>query len=42
MEINYEIRHVGSHYEVYVNGQRYCTADTMQEAIQELRKGGYA
>ena len=42
MEVKYEIRPVRGHYEVYVNGKFFCTADTMMEAIKELQKEGYA
>jgi hypothetical protein len=30
------IKHVDGHYEVYVNGEFYCSADTMTEAAKEL------
>lgn len=42
MEVEYEIKNVCGHYEVYVNGRWFCSADTTQEAIRELQKEGYA
>lgn len=36
---SYEIKNVNGHYEVYLNGLFYCSADTMPEAIEELEKG---
>lgn len=32
----YAIKHVGDHYEVYINGEFYCSADTMIEAANEI------
>lgn len=31
-----KIEQVYGHYEVYINGEFYCSADTMIEAIQEV------
>lgn len=36
MTDNFEIRHERDHYEVYVNGAFYCSADTYSEANQEI------
>lgn len=33
-----EIKHVYDHYEVYINGQFYCSADTRAEAEQEIKE----
>ena len=38
MELGYEIKPVNGHYEVYVNGEFKCSADTMPEAVSELEK----
>lgn len=35
---SYEIKNVNGHYEVYLNGLFYCSADTMFEAVDELEK----
>lgn len=32
----YEIRHNNEHYELYVNGKFYCSADTFTEAAKEI------
>lgn len=32
----YKIIHVNDHYEVYYNGEFYCSADTIQEAESEI------
>lgn len=32
----YEIKHVKDHYEVYINGEFYCSADNMIEAANEI------
>jgi uncharacterized protein YxjI len=38
MEIDnmYEIKQNNGHYELYVNGKFYCSADTFTEAAQEI------
>lgn len=33
-----EIIAVRGHYEVYVNGQFYCSADTREEAVTEMEQ----
>lgn len=33
---NYQIISKNGHYEVYVNGKFYCSADTIIEAAREL------
>lgn len=38
MTDNFEIRHEREHYEVYVNGIFYCSADTVVEAAQDIEK----
>ena len=37
-----EIRHVMEHYESFVNGKFVVSGDTFNEALEELRKMGYA
>lgn len=32
----YKIIHVNDHYEVYIDGRFYCSADTIQEAESEI------
>ena len=32
-----EIRPVHEHFEVYINGQFYCSADTWKEADDEIK-----
>lgn len=34
--MNIEIKPVYGHFEVYINGNFYCSADTMAEAIEEV------
>ena len=36
--MNYEIKHVYGHYEIYINGEFYCTADNMAEVREEIEK----
>lgn len=31
-----KIVHVKDHYEVYINGEFYCSADTVVEAAKEI------
>ena len=31
---------VYGHYDVYINGEFYCSADTIIEAAKEIEKGG--
>lgn len=33
---NYEIFSKDGHYEVYINNEFYCTADTFQEGLDEV------
>lgn len=35
----YKIISVRGHYEVFVNGKFFCSADTYQEAVREIEKG---
>ena len=37
-----EIRNVGGHYEVYIDGVFQFSADTMSEATRELREEGHS
>lgn len=37
----YEIKHVMDHYEIYIHGRFYCSADTMSEATREVEKALY-
>ena len=34
--MKYEIIDVRGHYEIYINGNFYCSADTYTEAIREI------
>ena len=34
----YEIIAVRGHYEVYLNGQFFCSADTFMEAAKEIER----
>ena len=36
MDDTFEIRHVREHYEVYINGKFYCSADTYSEANSDI------
>lgn len=36
MNDTFEIRHERGHYEVYINGVFYCSADTYGEAANEI------
>ena len=38
---NIDIRKQMDHYVVYVNGEFFCTADTIVEACKELEREGY-
>ena len=39
--VNIEIRPVREHWEVYINGEFAYSADTHQEAVEEILKGEY-
>ena len=32
----YEIKRVGEHYELYIDGRFYCSTDTIGEAVKEM------
>ena len=32
----YEIKHINGHYEIYIDGEFYCSADTLAEAAIEI------
>ena len=34
--MNFDIVAVKEHYEVYINGKFYCSADTAQEAARDI------
>ena len=34
--MDYEIKHVHGHFEIYINGKFYCTADNMAEVDEEI------
>ena len=34
--MNYKIINTGGHYEIYINGKFYCSADNMSEATREI------
>ena len=36
--MNYEVKRVYQHYEIYINGKFYCTADNMAEVREEIEK----
>ena len=36
--MSYNIVPVRGHFEVYINGEFYCSADNMREAINEIEK----
>lgn len=36
--MNYKIVPNHGHYEVYIDGKFYCSADTMNEAAKEIEK----
>lgn len=36
MQDTYEIKQSHGHYEVYINGEFYCSADTATEAAKEV------
>ena len=38
--MDFKIEHKGNHYEVYINGKFYCSADTFEEAVKELNNSG--
>ena len=42
MENDIQIIHEGNHYNVYVGGSFYCSADTYEDAVQELKEDGLA
>ena len=35
--MDYRIFEKYGHYEVYIDGEFYCSADTMEEAVHEIR-----
>lgn len=35
--MNYRIVNKGGHYEVYINGEFYCSADNMSEVNREIK-----
>ena len=34
--MSYKIKNVGGHYEIYINGKFYCSADNTVEAVKEI------
>lgn len=36
--MNWKIVHNKDHYNVYINGKFYCSADTFEEAVKELEE----
>ena len=36
--MNWEVKHVHEHYEIYVNGNFYCSADNMTEVSEIIEK----
>lgn len=39
--VSYKIKRKYDHYEVYINGKFYCTADTQEEAAREVEEYFY-
>lgn len=37
MPDNFDIIPNNGHYDIYINGEFYCTADTMPDAIEEIK-----
>ena len=37
-KMNWKIVHNKDHYNVYINGKFYCSADTFEEAVKELEE----
>ena len=35
---NFEIIHVAGHYDIYLEGAFFCSADTYGEAVEEVEK----
>ena len=38
---DYKIIHINDHYEVYLNGKFYCSADTKSEAEKEIENAKF-
>lgn len=38
---DYKIIHINDHYEVYLNGKFYCSADTKSEAEKEIENARF-
>lgn len=36
--MDYRIIENHGHFDVFINGKFYCTADTMEEAMREVKK----
>lgn len=36
--MDYDIISVGDHYEVHIDGEFYCSAETVAEAVEEAEK----
>lgn len=36
--MNYKITRKNGHFEVYINGKFYCSADTESEAVKEIEE----
>lgn len=36
--LNFKIEHIRGHFEVTINGKFFCSADTFNEAIEEVKK----
>lgn len=41
MCVKYYIKRKHNHYEVYINGKFYCSADTHEEAAREVEEYFY-
>ena len=36
--MNWEVKHVHEHYEIYINGDFYCSVDNMAEVREIIEK----
>ena len=36
--MDYEVKQIHGHYEIYIDGNFYCTADNMVEVVEEIEK----
>ena len=36
--MNYEVKQIHGHYEIYIDGNFYCSVDNMTEVREEIEK----